>query len=236
MPWKLLRDYWRLLRNSQLDLRNSNSKLLATKHALLVSCVLTSFWLIPSVVYFLLIRAVIAQPEVMTSLGLEPFVDYVIYDFQFEDYVNLVQLHSVEPEFAMSLFYIHAASMLIVGAFLVIVSVGMLALPMFFPNVIYEMSRGFYGKGGRRSKILRLCIFLFLVVFFPTLYDLYIRGPEHTFIHKGVYGRSIQPPYGGVFAWLSVFSMHFIIMFALCMPIISKFQRTHGKLSDDSSS
>ncbi len=67
-------------------------------------------------VYLGLILVVLYNPNVMTWLGLEPLVQYLMH-LQPAGYENLVQLNS--PEFADYFFHLHAASILIYVFFLV---------------------------------------------------------------------------------------------------------------------
>ncbi len=64
-----------------------------------------------AIIYIMLISLVLLKPEIMASLGLEPFVQYMMHVAQPGGYENLVQQSS--PEFATRFFHFHVASMLI---------------------------------------------------------------------------------------------------------------------------
>ncbi len=62
-------------------------------------------------IYWVLISLVWQKPEIMSELGFEPFVQYVMYEFDPKGYENLVQ--QAGNAFASHFFHIHAASILI---------------------------------------------------------------------------------------------------------------------------
>ena len=91
----------------------------------------------PAVIYLSLISVVLARPEVLTSCGLQPFVDYVTYELQFEGYKNLVRQQLWGPDFEVYYFQMSAAALLIAGILAIVICISTTILAMLFPDLLY---------------------------------------------------------------------------------------------------
>ena len=161
-----------------------------------------SLWLVPSMVYLLLIIVVVASPKVMISFGLQPFVDYVAYELQPEAYSNLLTRPSCLPEMEVYFFYVQAASILIIGSIFCFVSILVLLLARAFPNAFYNPWMEFEPK---KYKFCRSWIILFLF-FLSTLW----------YLHPGPVGALGSTGCGTVtfryiLAWMTLYWLYFFL-------------------------
>ena len=92
-------------------------------------------------IYLSLISVVLARPEVLTSLGLQPFVDYVTYELQFKGYKNLVTQQLWGSDFEVYYFQMSAAALLIVRILAIVICISTTILAMLFPDLLYYKTR-----------------------------------------------------------------------------------------------
>ena len=117
--------------------RKRERKLRSKKNGNLFIYLLTSIQLGPAGIYLSLISVVLARPEVLTSLGLQPFVDYVTYELQFEGYKNLVTQQLWGPDFEVYYFQMSAAALLIVGILGIVTCISTTMSAMLLPDLLY---------------------------------------------------------------------------------------------------
>ena len=154
----------------------------------------------PMAIYLLLISVVLAWPNVMTALGLQPFVDYVAYDLQLEGYLNLAKLQLWGPDYEVYYFYMQSASILIVGTFVVIIPIYVLFMAILFSDALYQMSR-MYSFG------VKCIIFIVFNSSAPLLlYYQFIVGPETVSSSRG---RNEFPVSSEVLHWVG-----FLVLYA----------------------
>ena len=161
-----------------------------------------SLWLVPSIVYLLLIIVVVASPKVMISLGLQPIVDYVAYELQPEAYSNLLTRPSCPPEMEVYFFYVQAASILIIGSIFFFVSILVLFLARAFPIVFYNPWMEFETK---KYKFFVSWIILFLLFLSTSRYLL--QGPIGTIDRSGC-GTF---PFRFIVAWMTLYWLYFFL-------------------------
>ena len=121
--------------------RKRERKLRSKKNGNLFVYLLTSMQLGSTTIYLSLISVVLVRPEVLTSLGLQPFVDYVTYELQFEGYKNLVTQQLWGPDFEVYYFQMSAAALLIVGILVIVICISTTILAMLFPDLLYYKTR-----------------------------------------------------------------------------------------------
>ena len=139
-----IKSLWRIVQmsGSLWDIaRKRERKLRSKKNGNLFIYLLTSMQLGPAGIYLSLISVVLARPEVLTSLGLQPFVDYVTYELQFEGYKNLVTQQLWGPDFEVYYFQMSAAALLIVGILGIVTCISTTMLAMLFPDLLYYKTR-----------------------------------------------------------------------------------------------
>ena len=180
----------------------------------------------PPVIYLLLISVVLAWPNVMTSLGLQPFVDYVAYDLQLEGYLNLAKLQLWGRDYEVYYFYMQSASILIVGTFVVIISIYILFIAVFFSDVLCQASRAW-------STTAKYVVSLFCNSFLLfCLYDQFIVGPE---LISSSRGRNEFPVSSEVLNWAS-FLMAYAVFFLCNCTFAVGLKRINSKKEKNYSS
>ena len=161
-----------------------------------------SLWLVPSMVYLLLIIVVVASPKVMISLGLQPFVDYVAHELHPEAYSNLLTRPSCPPEMEVYFFYVQAASILIIGSIFCFVSILVLLLALAYPNAFYNPWMKF---DPTKYKFCISWLILFLLFLSTSWYLL--QGPIGTIDRSGCGTFPVR----FIVAWMTLYWLYFFL-------------------------
>ena len=160
-------------------MRKKNLK--SMKNRNLFSCLLTVMFFVPALVYLSLIGVVLARPEVLTLFGLQPFVDYVTYELQFNGYKNLVTQQLWGPGFEVYYFQMSAAAILIVGILSFVICIWVTILAVLFSDLFYCRVKYFRNRKSWFGQIffMVLIIFCLYILFYsPEIVDRRNRSPS----------------------------------------------------------
>ena len=211
---------WRTLKNLGSSFQKINARTLIFVTELCL-------WAVSMGTYLLLICVVLIWPEVMTSLGLQPFVDYVTYDLQFDAHLNLSKQQLWGPDFEVYYFYVQAASILIIATFLFISSVVALCLTLLFFEVYCELYDEVFSS--MLSWKLSVILLVFIPVFLLLSHDLLFEGPNSISDFDRGYGLVL---YNTILRWFIILWMHYIIVLFARVYVTRMVGRIFGRLKD----
>ena len=198
-------------------IRKHEKKVRSMNNGNLVFNLMLSLQIAPTSIYLALITIVLVKPEVMTLLGLQPFVDYVAYELQLNAYQNLVTQQLWEPGFEVYYFYMNAASMLIAGMIATVVCICVIMMAVLVPDVFYE-----YTKLWRRREMFwpRLVLFLLFVY---ALYHVCV-GPATVNSRRDFYEFLL---YQDVVVWITAFWVYYYLVTDVCTHIVMVRRRIY---------
>ena len=205
--------------------RKREKKLRSMKNGNLFYYLLTLTKFGPTLIYLSLISVVLARPEVLTSLGLQPFVDYVTYELQFDGYKNLVTQQLWGPDFEVYYFQMSAATILIVGILATVICISITILAMLFPNLLYYITIFW------RVRKYRFGQFVFTAMLICMPYVLYY-APET--IDSG-HRRVSLLLHMSVMGWAGFVLMWSVFTLIVCMHIMRVKRRIFGSRTGKSS-
>ena len=167
--------------------------------------------LCPMLVYLSLIIIVVAWPDVMNALGLQAFVHWVTYDLQPDARLSILRAFPpCPPGSEVWFFYMQAASMLIVGPLMIVVSIVVMSLARAFPDKFT----------GRFTEMLRFracaSVMGFFFLFLYLVYDLF-EGPSRGFSYLGC-GHEL---YAHIIAWMFAYWLCLILVGIVCAYFIT---------------
>ena len=178
-----------------------------------------------STIHLLLISVVLARPEVLNLLGLQPFVDYVTYGWKFEGYKNLVTQQLWDLDFEVYYFQMFAASILIAGIFATITFIWLTVVAVLFPGEFYYQTRPV-----RKQRLYSTYVALIGATVFIPFFLFY--NQEQINIRSKRYEILIYTDVMGwiLFVWLWGYCITFVYMFTMMV------KRGHSVGKNDNSS
>ena len=220
---------WRIVQmsGSVWDIaRKREKKLRSMKNGNLFFYLLTLTQFGPAVIYLSLISVVLARPEVLTSLGLQPFVDYVTYELQFDGYKNLVTQQLWGPDFEVYYYQMNAAAILIVGILAIVIYIWVTILAMLFSDLLY------YQLIFNRMRKYQFTQYVYIALIICLPYILFY-SPET--VHSGS-RRSSTLLYRNAGGWAGFVLIWSFFAPIVCMHIMTVKRHIFGRRTGKSSS